>query len=383
MLIPVIFALSLYPALRLPWTLHIRWWWRALLSALLLLGLNEYTLLYAMYKGFYFCPDAPRTLLLVWNGLFMASLFTLLILLLLDVLRLPATLAMLMASPRVRNGWRSVNRKINASVMVLAAAAAVWGEYQAVKQPEIHEITLTLPHYPKGAAPLKLALLADLHADGTKRAAYLQQIVERTNALDADAILISGDFVDGSVADRGEDLKVLRGLHAPLGVWGVSGNHDVYYGNLSWVRFLQREAGVRMLMNEHVSLGPVVLAGVPDIAARGRENTVEPDLNKALAGIAPDSCIVLLAHQPKYAKEAAAHPLPVDLQLSGHTHGGQVKYLNRLWGYFSDGYVAGLYPVRDGRGMQIYVSRGTNLWTGTGFRFGVPSEIVLLTLQGN
>ena len=212
--------------------------------------------------------------------------------------------------------------------------------------------------------------------DGITRADRIRKIVERTNALNPDIVIIAGDFVDGTVPVHGDDLRPLADLKARYGVFGVPGNHEYYSGYEEWMEFLPT-LGIRMLHNEHVQTGggAVVLAGVTDPVA-GIMGKEVPDIRKALAGAPEKGVRILAAHQPRLAPEAAEHG--VDLQVSGHTHGGMIAGIDRLVARFNEGFVSGLYTVG---GMKLYVSNGAGIWNGFPIRIGVPSEIVLIRLR--
>ena len=223
---------------------------------------------------------------------------------------------------------------------------------------------------------LTVAALADLHADGITREDRIRKIVERTNALNPDIVVIAGDFVDGTVSEHGGDLRPLADLKARYGVFGVPGNHEYYSGYEEWMEFLSA-LGIRMLLNEHALAGgeAVVLAGVTDPVA-GLMGKEEPDISKALQGAPEKGVRILVSHQPRLAREAAEHG--VDLQVSGHTHGGMITGMDRLVARFNEGFVSGLYTVGH---MKLYVSNGSGIWNGFPIRIGVPSEIVLIRLR--
>lgn len=273
--------------------------------------------------------------------------------------------------------WRALPREnkrsyANAAHLLLLVAAMLLvgiGEYNALKPPAVKELALELPV----RKPLKIALLTDLHADAIKRQDFIRRVVELTNEQQPDLVLIVGDFVDGSVAQRGAELAPLRELQAPA--YAVPGNHEYYSGYTEWAPFLA-SLGLHMLHNEHLLLDThgIVLAGVTDPAARvfGLES---PDIDKALAGAPEGAPIILLAHQPQIAR--MAEPAGVALQLSGHTHGGLMPGLAQITAAFNCGFVEGLYHT--GR-MLLYVSPGTSLWSGIPLRLGVPAEITLITI---
>jgi predicted MPP superfamily phosphohydrolase len=203
---------------------------------------------------------------------------------------------------------------------------------------------------------------------------WLTRIVEQVNALEPDAVVITGDLVDGSVRRLREHVAPLSELRAKHGVYFVTGNHEYYSGVDAWLTELTR-LGVRTLRNERVAIGDhdasFDLAGVDDWRAFGRGHG--RDLARAVAGRDARRELVLLAHQPKQAREAAHHG--VGLQLSGHTHGGQIFPWN-LFVRLEQPFVAGLARLGD---TQIYVSRGTGYW-GPPMRVAAPAEITLLTL---
>ncbi len=201
-------------------------------------------------------------------------------------------------------------------------------------------------------------------------------MVRTVNDLRPDAVVITGDLVDGSVAELGAHVAPLAGLRAKHGVFFVTGNHEYYSGVDAWLAELGR-LGVRVLANERVALGEgdavFDLAGVHDWSGRRMPGPHKPDLPKALAGRDPARPVVLLAHQPKHAREAVEHG--VSLMLSGHTHGGQIWPWTALVG-LDQPYVKGLH--RSGR-TQVYVSEGTGYW-GPPMRLGSEPEITRVVL---
>lgn len=218
----------------------------------------------------------------------------------------------------------------------------------------------------------RIVQLSDIHMGPTIGYGFLQTIVEKANALDPDLVAITGDLVDGSVAQLQEHVAPLKELKAKDGVFFVTGNHEYYTGDVDeWLAWLSG-IGIRPLRNERVSIRDGFdLAGTDDLSARG--NGQGQDIPKALKGRRMDRPVILMAHQPRSFNEA--RQLGVDLQLSGHTHGGQIYPFNYVVGLFQP-YMAGLY--REGNS-QLYVSRGTGYW-GPPMRLGSPTEITEITL---
>jgi len=234
----------------------------------------------------------------------------------------------------------------------------------------VKRVEVALSRLPETMRGTTIAQLTDVHIGPTLGKDFLEEIVERTNQIQPDIVAITGDLVDGSVADLREHVAPLKHLKARYGVYFVTGNHEYYSGHEEWCEELER-LGIRVLRNERVSIGSgpdaFDLAGVDDYSA-------EPDLAKAVAGRDTSRELVLLAHQPKAIHEAER--LGVGLQLSGHTHGGQLwpwKYLVRL----QQPVVSGLERIGNA---LIYVSNGTGYW-GPPMRLGAPAEITQIVLE--
>ena len=241
----------------------------------------------------------------------------------------------------------------------------------------VRRIPIHLSRFPEQLDGFTLVQLTDIHVGPTIGRAFIETIVARTNALEPDLVAITGDLVDGTVPELADAVAPLGGLRARHGVFFVTGNHEYFSGATPWIAELTR-LGIRCLRNERVSIGAgeasFDLAGADDRSgARFGEEGHGEDLNKTLANLDPGREVVLLAHQPKSVFAAAA--FGVGLQISGHTHGGQIwpfSYLVRL----QQPFVAGLH--RHGA-TQVYVSRGTGYW-GPPMRLGAPAEITQLVL---
>lgn len=361
-------VLFTYTLWRIICPLPLKWWWKVLLCVPLGLGAFRYPLLYAVYGGHFFRPDCPMWVELVCSWLFISLIVLLGLLVAMEITLLPLRL--------LQRRWPCF-KKLRHTLLVLCAPAALgtaaWGMYQAFALPEVQEVTI---HLPQLKQPVRLAMLTDLHADRFKQADFFREVVTRTNALQADLVVITGDFEDGHLYALAPALAPLRHLESRWGVYAVDGNHDYFSGHAAWQRYLGK-IGIRFLNNENVSPGPgyIVLAGVTDPAAV-RDNCPPPDIAQALAGKPSDGTpIVLLAHQPRLAKQAARHG--VQLQLSGHTHGGQAPGFRQIVAAFNDGLVQGLN--RRGK-LQVYISNGTSLWSGFPFRLFTPAEITLIHL---
>jgi len=249
--------------------------------------------------------------------------------------------------------------------------AALWD----ITTPEIH---VTLPRLPRALDGFSIALLTDVHIGPLLDGRFLRHLVEQTNALKPDLIAIGGDLIDGSVPQIGHHVAELRRLNSKYGTYFVTGNHEYYAGAGQWVDFL-RSLGIRVLINSRLPIGDAGasfdLVGLPDFHA-GRVGAEEPQIAKAIMGRDPERELIVLAHQPVQIQQVAI--AGAGLQLSGHTHGGQLYPFGALTGLVQP-YLAGLYR-HTGTDTQIYVSRGSGFW-GPPMRVLAPAEISLLRLS--
>jgi len=305
-----------------------------------------------------------------WAGYATLAVFaTLLVLVFVgDLVRLASLLASLVTSLPLISG-----RAISFSILGAAAALSAIGLFQA-RCPRVRNVPVAIDGLPDELDGYRIVQWSDVHVGPTIQRRFVAALVERTNALDADAIAITGDLVDAHVADARDAVEPLRELRARDGVYYVTGNHEYYWRASEWIEELQR-LGLTFLKNEHrvIARGEarLVMAGVTDPVGR---DTHKPDPDRALAGAPRNAVKVLLSHRPQTAQ--AADRLGVDLQLSGHTHGGQFFPFNLVIRWFQP-IVAGLHRV--GR-TWLYVSRGTGYW-GPPSRLGVHGEITVIELK--
>lgn len=268
---------------------------------------------------------------------------------------------------------RTVLRGATAAVAVAAIGAAGYGVVEA-HTPRIQRVRIPLRRLPSEFAGMRIALVTDLHVGPARGAGFTRKVVELVNAQKPELVLLGGDLVDGTVAKVGPDLEPLRDLRAPLGVFGVSGNHEFYAGDGGRWLDLWNTLGIRTLRNERVEIhrggGVIDLAGIHDLTSPA---PYEPNLGAALDGRDPERFVLLLAHQPRQALEASE--LGVDLQLSGHTHGGQLWPLGYLVPLQQPS-VSGLDRVGD---TVLYTTRGAGAW-GPPVRVGAPPEITVVEL---
>jgi hypothetical protein len=310
-----------------------------------------------------------------WLGVLIVTFF---LLVSSELLRVAvAAVAAVRAQPLDPERRAFLSRSIAAVTGVAAFGLTGAGAASALGEVAVRRVRVALQRFPEGLSGFRVVQLSDVHIGPTIGGEWLAEVVRRVNALAPDLVVITGDLVDGRLERLRGEVAPLAELRARHGVYFVTGNHEYYSGVDEWIPELAR-LGVRTLRNERVVIGEgdasFDLAGVDDWSARRHGRGHGADLARALRGRDTTRELVLLAHQPKQIHEAAR--AGVGLQLSGHTHGGQIF----PWGYLvrlDQPYVAGL--ARHTEGTQIYVSRGTGYW-GPPIRIGAPAEITLLEL---
>ncbi len=270
-------------------------------------------------------------------------------------------------------------RFVAVAVAVVSAGLLAWGHHEAMRVPRVKRLDVHIPRLGGGLDGTRVVVLADTHFGPIDRAGWSTRVAEAVNALDADVVIHAGDIADGTPAQRREQSAPLGTIRSRLAKVYVTGNHE-YFGEAQGWLDRMAELGWEPLHNRHVMVERggdlLVLAGVDDVTAESsglaghRANLVG-----ALAGADPERPVLLVAHQPKYVGQAAA--AGIDLQVSGHTHGGQIWPFNFLV-RIDQPVVRGL--SRHGERTQLYTSGGTGFW-GPPFRVFAPSEITLLTLR--
>ncbi|GLP78241.1 metallophosphoesterase [Mycobacterium antarcticum] len=271
------------------------------------------------------------------------------------------------------------SRVVAVAVVAVVVVLLVWGYAEAIRLPRTKHVDIVLARLGPGLDGLRVAMITDTHYGPLDRTRWSTLVADRINEIDADVVCHVGDLADGTVDVREPQTRPLAGVRGRLARVYVTGNHEYFSEAQGWLDYMT-DIGWDALHNRHIVVerggDELVLAGVDDATARGSGTEGHgANLEAALAGADPTLPVLLLAHQPKQVPDAVA--AGVDLQISGHTHGGQIwpfNFLVRL----DQPVVHGL--SRHGDRTQLYTSRGTGFW-GPPFRVFAPSEITVLTLR--
>lgn len=367
------FVIIAYLLLRWVWPMRLALPMKALLAALVVLLAKQHWIVAKLMGTTIASPEIPRAVLLAVSVGFGFLMLLTILLVLRDLI---GALVWLLSRSKavVVLGSRALANAL-AVIALLLSAIGVW---QAVQLPQVREVEVTLDHLPQALDGYSIVQLTDLHASRLLEGSWLEAVVERSNALKPDLIVITGDLVDGTVAARRNDVPALARLSAPDGVFGIPGNHEYYAGYSEWMSAF-KALGIHMLVNAHVLVGrdsaAIVLAGLADRVGPPR-GLPGPDVAAALRGRPAGKPVILMEHQPRNARANAI--AGADLQLSGHTHGGHIRGFDVLVQRANAGFVSGRYDVN---GMQLYVSNGAGLWAGFPYRLGRPAEITRITLR--
>lgn len=351
--------------------MHTYFWWRLIGTTELPKSWRLYLALILILLAFFFPLPffasryfaAPWREMVLWIGfVWMGVAF------LLFVTLLAAELPRLFLS-------KSYSHWITLSALAATLLLSSFALWSASREPIVKKIQISLPKLPPSMSGTTILQISDLHAGGLVSQKQIDSIFQITKELEPDLIVITGDLIDGSTKEQGKSVVSLGELEPKEGLYFVTGNHEYYSGVSDWLTYLEK-LGVRVLQNERVRIGNeregFDLAGVHDPTS-ARFASGGPDLEKALQGRDVKVALVLLAHNPRNIEES--RDAGVDLQISGHTHAGQLWPFNFIVKIFYP-HVEGLYQVGE---TQLYVNPGTGYW-GPPMRLGTRSEITLIEL---
>lgn len=359
---------ALYIAFRFIWRLSLPVIPKSLFTLLVVL-ICQFHFISRMLWGNMFSPEWPRLAMIAIGTSFGATVLFASLLLLRDLAGLFTRLILRKPLPFL---------PIALPMLVGSIVLSGIGVWQAIQVPDVRTVEVKVTGLPPAFEGYKVVQLADIHATRLLPREWVEQIVDKTNALKPDLIALTGDMSDGTLAVRYNDVEPLSHLHAVDGVYAITGNHEYYFDFNEWIPAWQK-LGIPFLMNSHVRIAKgdesLVLAGVTDKVAE-RFGLEMPDIQRALAGTTPNDTVILLDHRPDAAEKNAQYG--VKLQLSGHTHGGMVRGLDQVIKAANGGFVSGRYQVGN---MTLYVSNGAGLWSGFPLRLGRSSEITQFILH--
>ena len=315
-------------------------------------------LCFAAFGGHAFNPDLPAAVIWIWDWLYSGAMILSALAFLTVFFRFRAKLCLL---------------------PILAWGLAAWGLYNGFSVPAVREIELTYSDLPAPLDGYRIVQLSDLHCSSAARRWRTAAVVEKVNVLKPDLICLTGDLADGKASRIARHLEPIKELRAKDGVYACTGNHEYYHDYYGWMmHFYAKAENIRFLENEcafpHEGLA---VAGVPDKAGWWQGLDAVPDPRGAFAAATNGEFRVLLQHRPKGAVENCRE-VGVDLQLSGHVHGGIAPGFRQVLAPFNSGFTRGPYAIGNS---YLYVSPGSGQWAGFPMRFFNDSEITLLTLR--
>ncbi|MDO5666216.1 MAG: metallophosphoesterase [Alcaligenaceae bacterium] len=363
----------IYIFIRLIRPLPLRWWFKLSYAGIALLATQVHFIQRFLVGGMA-APELPGWVVMSMGWAFASMMLLACSLILRDIL-----LALSYTFNKGEGLRRAVLSPLNSSFMLMFStficAVGVW---RAVSFPTVTHIELEFDKLPPAFDGYRIVHLSDLHTSRLLPESWLEEVLRASSFLNPDLIVMTGDLIDGSPEHRHRDIRSFKLLRAPDGVWASLGNHEYYSGLTDWLSAF-KSIDLPVLHNENIRIvrgtEQIVLAAVTDpVAARyGKEL---PDIDKALADTQEDDMIILMSHRPIDTQKHANKG--VSLQLSGHTHGGQIIGINLLTKLANKGFLKGLYAIDD---MYLYLNRGAGLWGGLPVRIGVESEIAEITLR--
>lgn len=329
---------------------------RFLWTLWLLFGFSKFCV-FKWFGGHAFNPELPQLLLWFWDWAYSGC----------TVLALLSVVCIFRFPHKV---W---------ALPILAWGFSAWGLWNGIKPPAVHELEFAYADLPAELDGYRIVQLSDLHCSSGARRWRTEAVVDLANAQNADLMCLTGDYADGFVSNRLDDIRPLERLRARDGIYAVTGNHEYYWNFPAWQRnFYSTLPNVRFLSNAcAVPRAGLVVGGVPDIVGSRKYKDRVPDVRKAFADAPQGAFRILLQHQPKGAA-VSARECGVRLQLSGHTHGGITPPFKPVVASMNDGFVLGTY---DFGSSYLYVCPGCGQWEGFPMRFFNEAEITVITLR--
>ena len=355
---------------------RIKWYWKILLSLLVGVSAFKFFIFQKIGGGTIFDPGIPVIIGYIGTWIYCFLFIFCLLVAVAGVLWIGYFSFCLLKRRKISTLCRE---HYDRSILCLLGAAVVLtfvGLVQGAVLPGVTEKEIVIDGLHEKADGLRLLLITDLHIEKSTSEKYIKDLIELANKQNPDVICLVGDLMDGRVRDIGEKVKMLKEFRAKHGVLGVPGNHEYFSGYEEWMTFLEKETDILMLPNASTTIRGITFAGITDKQAQYHGKKPMPDIKKALRRADSDLPVILLSHRPEHVYAAAE--AGVDLQLSGHTHGGIIWGVDRLVGFANAGFYSGEYYIN---GTRLYVSNGTGIWRGLPIRLGHNSEITVFTLK--
>ena len=258
----------------------------------------------------------------------------------------------------------------------IAGIGSIWGMYQALKEPVIKRVEIKIEGLPESLKGFRMAQITDLHVGSMITGKFVERVARKIQELNADMLFFTGDAADGSVQSYGEHLNSLAEIHPKYGKYFVTGNHEYYSDMNGWLQLIEG-LGFKILVNESQNIivndATIMITGIPDRGGGHFSSSHKTDMEKAVGGMNSSDLKILLAHQPGDVEHATKYGF--DLQLSGHTHGGQYFPFSLLV-QMAHPFIKGLHKREN---TWIYINQGTGYW-GPPLRIGTEPEITEIVL---
>ena len=330
---------------------------------------------YRKFGGLWFSPELPRSIMIIYPWLLASLCFLTIITIFKDVF-LIIRVFIVFFGKKIKNIFSI--KKVQLVILIFCYSLGAFSVWEAVRIPSVKVQEVYFDKLPQELDGTTIVLIADLHASALNNHSFVEGVVNKVNKLEPDVIVFNGDMIDGSVKDRNADVEPLKNLKSNYGIYGSLGNHDFYIDHSKWLKKFD-ELGIKILVNQHININingkSFNIVGVNDIQG-SRSKLIGPDIAKATKGMNKNNVSILLDHRPEFAPKNAKYN--IDLQLSGHTHGGMIVGFSKLVAKRNNGFVSRWYDVGN---MKLYVSNGASLWCGFPIRLGVPAEITKFVLR--
>ena len=370
----VLLSVYSYVGWRFIWTFQIPSLYKSLILIILLLF---YCLTIITFIFYFIKVENNITQIIAWLGYAGLGIVSLLF-----FIQLGADLLLLAQSLLLKGHSFDPHRRafLNSSAKTIvggiAGVGSLWGMYQALKEPVIKRVEIKIEGLPESLKGFRMAQITDLHVGSMITGKFVERVTKKIQKLNADMLFFTGDAADGSVQSYGKHLNSLTEIHPKYGKYFVTGNHEYYSDMNGWLQLIEG-LGFKILVNESQNIivndATIMITGIPDRSGRHFSSFHKTDMEKAVGGMNSSDLKILLAHQPGDVEHATKYEF--DLQLSGHTHGGQYFPFSLLV-QMAHPFLKGLHKREN---TWVYINQGTGYW-GPPLRIGTEPEITEIVL---